>query len=113
MPAPLEELRKQRALLQQHLDWLNQKIADAEQRQAGQPTPHPVPPTATSTLPQIQATETVEALASDASSIEDIVPPHAHTPIDIDRLKLGCIGLVASAILFFLFLLFGLPYLID
>ncbi len=117
MPDPLEELLQQRALLQQHLDWLDRKIADTTKDQPPEPTATPsrqTDPRGTA-APQapLAKTDATESDLEGLADLEDLPPQYASTATDIERLKLGCIVFFAAAILLFLFLLFGLPFLIG
>ena len=94
MPDLIEELRQQRALLRQHLDWIDRKIDELDPVQAKKET---------AKTPELENSDTTE----------EILPEYTPSQINVDQLKLGCIALIAIAALLFLFLLFGLPYLIG
>ncbi len=113
----LEELHAQRKLIRQHLAWLDQKIARLEQDQqkyrpvakddapqAEQPAGTDSQKPAASSQTQQQPKETaVEPLTKYKSLVGD----------EIQRAKIGCLVLFVLSTALFLFLLFGLPYLIN
>ena len=142
MAQSLKELRAQRALIQQHLNWLDQQIAQADgdtsgtaETSGGTTTPlaaKPEPakradaPIATPTL------ETAKLKASDAAPTESpstpvieteekatpldylgVSGPQAPAQSDIAKAKIGCFVVFIGGTLLFLFLLFGLPYFLD
>ena len=127
MSEPLEELRAQRALIQQHLDWLDARIAVAEaDAPVGQPPSAPVeapegvlPAPKTATASPSTATPAPEEQAQ-APSADPAAPffdidqnTQSTSGSDIRRAQIGCLIIFAIGILGFLFLLFGLPYLVD
>jgi len=132
----LEELRAQRQLIQQHLEWLEQQIArlkheapDVTKSAAGRPAqpkmPHLQPP----------PTETARAIARGETNGQQEQPsarPPGAVPADqtndpftgfaspaapsgdpIRQAKIGCLVLFVLASGLFLFLLFGVPYLLE
>lgn len=105
----LDELRAQRALIRRHLDWLEAKIYSLENEAED---PGETPP------PIIEETE--PAAAPDAPTEEPSAPlpesPDAYRAPNSNQLmqaKMGCLVIFATGTLLFLFLLFGLPYLLD
>jgi hypothetical protein len=118
MSEPLEELRAQRALIQKHLDWLDAQIKSAEGL-VDQPTPstdQPVveaavgaPPTRT----QIIITEEDAPTSIETLGGFDEERHLATSTSDVKRAQIGCFLIFVVGILLFLFLLFGLPYLMD
>ena len=154
MSEPLEELRAQRALIQQHLDWLDARIAATEgsdseaqsqskeldeKPMAAHPAPAasaatkdtkespispepatkaavsmPASPTPAVTMAQAQAAKPTASIAELATPLFDIdEAAQISTTSDIRKAQIGCLVIFAIAILGFLFLLFGLPYLVD
>ena len=136
MAISLEELQQQRQQIQQHLEWLDAQIALAAQENSA-PTTKPAEaqqppqssPTATPPLPPGAQLYTppasdspphVEAQAKphteisnatlDSPSIESTYTPK--TQSEVFRAKVGCLAIFILAISLFLFLLFGLPYLL-
>lgn len=99
MKVPLEELLRQRALVQEHLNWLDKQISLAKgEQETSHPTAAATPSQpANATSPE----ETTLPLLPDKP--EEALPPYA---------KIGCIALGILFCLFFLFLIFVLPYLI-
>ncbi|WPJ94834.1 hypothetical protein SH580_15485 [Coraliomargarita algicola] len=128
MAITLEELKQQREQLQKHLDWLNAKIAELSPTTEGEPSPEPSkkqspppasspPPATTSTQSEPTTEPTTEPrqpndaeLAPPALDIESSYKPK--TQSEIQRAKIGCLLIFAFATALFLFLLFGLPYLL-
>ena len=133
MSDSLEELKAQRAAIALHLAWLDTIIASAES-DLKSPTDTvandaslPVSPGLSAAKPIAAAPTTSPPLASDAVKSEstDPVPTKlGETPPELDeyeqtqsseihRAKFGCVALFIFGCLFFLFLLFGLPYLLQ
>ena len=115
----LNELRAQRALLQKHLEWLDQKIAalDRKDEQATQ-----APDVASTKAPDDAVkkkveTENINDPSRPEAEDEDVDPEFGHYKApranEIHRAKIGCLVLFVLSTLLFLFLLFGLPYLMD
>ena len=106
-----EELRRQRDLVARHLAWLDTKIAEAEGTPApadavapqatAQSSPHAPPPT---TVNPESTPAAPELLGEDYRS---------STADQIRSAKVGCVLLTVGAIALFVFVLFGLPYLLD
>ena len=109
MSGSLEQLQAQRALIQQHLDWLDRQIEVAA---AAKHAPRSSEASAAS-LPPGQAADRPGDAAT-ASPPQPAPPPcRSHTSSELRRAKLGCLTIFTLASLLFIFLLFGLPYLID
>ena len=118
MSREIEELRAQRELIQKHLNWLDAQISDAEGIGSDNTSNLTEDVSKTSALakdapeqgikkPVVLDTPTnpdskIESLFMESSSISDV-----------KTAKIGCFIIFAAATLFFLFLLFGLPYLMD
>lgn len=115
----IEELRAQRNLIQKHLEWLDVQIQRAGKNQEasqsadaiGKASINPISADSkdqnlggTTALPYsaVEQNIPIEASFTNSSSISDI-----------KRVKIGCFAFFAVATLLFLFLLFGLPYLLD
>jgi len=132
MDEPLEELKRQRELIRRHLEWLDRRIAEADSEQASTPREsaddEPVSSPVASSIPATPPP------AAEAASLESEPASFAHDPVlqealraervqrddgllsglsDVDRAKYGCFILFAVGIGIFLFLLFGLPALMD
>ncbi|MGZ0657422.1 hypothetical protein ACWPKS_17625 [Coraliomargarita sp. W4R72] len=137
MAISLEELKQQRKQIQQHLEWLDAKISLASQESSDscdEPTearqtpespatakvPQLPPGAQLYTPPESDRPPAVEAKAephTEASkaelaspSIESTYKPK--TQSEVLRAKVGCLVIFVLAISLFLFLLFGLPYLL-
>ena len=113
----LEELRAQRDLVHKHLGWLDLQIDELEQVHLGKDTESPpsskrLPETKTRPL---EENENSDSDQSDTESEPDIAigAYKAPTGDDLIKAKIGCLALFVFGSLLFLFLLFGLPYLID
>jgi hypothetical protein len=126
MSEPLEELRAQRALIQKHLNWLDAQITHAESsgRESSQsPTPSTdeitskaaTEPVTVETPPVVSISEQTAPVSTVAKPIHDIdeFTPAGSNGSDLRRAQIGCLAFFAIVTLSFLFLLFGLPYLID
>lgn len=133
----LEELRAQRQLILKHLNWLDAQIASAENCGAQstgtalganiEAEPDATAPVSSKPEKPIQAqpldTPEAEAITPEAPSemsapegieIEEQIQSYAGQPRnDIQRAKVGCLLFFIGAISLFIFLLFGLPYLLD
>ena len=104
---PIEELRAQRTLIQNHLKWLDDQIRQAE---LTEPT-HPSPENHTQEKnPPEQAVDQTEPASVGSAETTFIQSSNAS---DIKTAQVGCLVLFAALTLLFLFLLFGLPYLLD
>lgn len=120
----LEELRAQRDLIQQHLNWLDAQIVSAEgsAKQAA-PSANQAPVAQSTTAPTPVEVPAVVATANSAP--QDLTAPAATTFIideehhlassksDIKGAQIGCLLFFVVGTLLFLFFLFGLPYLIN
>ena len=110
----LEELRQQRNVIRKHLDWLEQKISKLESGEEAddQPIaedaskPHKVAPFLHK---ETEAEKETEEKGSD-KELHRYKPP---TGDEVLRAKIGCLVLFVLSTTLFLFLLFGLPYLMD
>jgi hypothetical protein len=116
MPKPLEELHAQRALVKQHLEWLDRQIKAATHTTSGtactdSAESRPNQPAAT-TQPQPSPASAAVATETPIDAIKD-EPPLAAATSDLVRAKIGCLAIFGFATTLFLFFLFGLPYLID
>ena len=115
MSESIEELRAQRKLIQQHLDWLNAQIRQAENNSNGyQPDESAKTATSVSTDSRNRKITKTTAPVSDASIYSSIeagfMQPSSAS--DMRRVRIGCFFIFAVVILIFLFVLFGLPYLL-
>jgi hypothetical protein len=142
MDQSLEELRAQRASIKAHLDWLDQQIAAAEPQiaepQIAEPQPPGAEPPIAGAEPPIpespqnlqQEPESATARATHRTIPANEVAPIADAPIadvslelehilqsapttNIKRTQAGCLLIFVAAAALFIFLLFGLPYLLD
>jgi hypothetical protein len=107
MALSLEELKRQRAQIQKHLDWLDTAIAGLEAPKTGEGEPataKPAPPTE----PTNSSTETGEAKVPKVQ-IEGQVY-QSKTQDELRHARIGCFLFFLLGIVLFLFLLFGLPY---
>lgn len=120
---PLDELKKQRELIQKHLAWLDQEIAKQTSEPPNQSTKDAQP--AREKLKLVGATpgnnpetttrqETRHPFPEINETNElsnGVQPSQMHS--DIAKAKIGCVVIFVGAVGLFLFLLFGLPYFID
>lgn len=119
MDQSLEELRAQRELIRKHLEWIDRQLAAAETDKPNAPTSETTcPPEAPEASPvkTTQPTEKAKDTAPEESKVfvnDDPERLHAPAPVDLTRAKIGCLALFFLSSFLFLFLLFGLPYLMD
>ncbi|MEO0511071.1 MAG: hypothetical protein AAF065_14570 [Verrucomicrobiota bacterium] len=120
----LEELRTQRKLIQKHLEWIEKKIIELERRDEGSSTlpasletaeagPSSVEPSKNSTEETKIESARSEALLENSEEEQVLKAYQPPTGSDVARAKIGCLVLFFLSIALFLFLLFGLPYLLD
>lgn len=122
MSFDLNELRKQRDRIREHLAWLEKEIARAE----GQPEPKEAPPPAEETTakapvaPMASPTGvTAPAIATPAEDVRPETTPADHVPMEYSPnefgtgSKLGCILAAVAIMGLIVFLLFGLPFLLP
>lgn len=115
----LKELRAQRELILKHQEWLDQKIAALEKKEV---QAIKAPDEISTKTPDSAPAKVVETeKASEASPPrpepeeldKELGRYKAPTANKIQRAKIGCLVLFVLSSLLFLFLLFGLPYLMD
>lgn len=119
MDQSLEELRAQRELIRKHLEWIDRQLAAAETGKPNESTSGTdgsskatkASPTKTTPLPE--AADGTAPDESHTSVNDDPARLHAPAPVDLTRAKIGCLALFFLSSFLFLFLLFGLPYLMD
>lgn len=120
MSKSLEKLRAQRKLIQQHLEWLDEQIKDAEALGCAGDDAHllvkpsgDTPVSANQYTPQ--TTGKSSAPSSTMTTNDAIEEPFIQysSGTDIQRVKTGCIIFFAAITLLFLFFLFVFPYLLD
>jgi hypothetical protein len=127
----LDELRAQRELIRKHLEWLDARISEQEGKEELQPgEPHSI--VATEADDDSQSDSKLKAVDGNSDSpgtteehtditapIEDLEKDEGFpaykgaTGDDLLRAKIGCLVLFVLSTVLFLFLLFGLPYLLD
>ena len=119
MSKSIEELSAQRKLIQQHLDWLDAQIqqANADETVRYQ----------TGEAAKISSAKPVPKNSRNQESMETTVPysnVNTYDPIEaglmkssnaseIHRAQIGCFVIFTAVTLLFLFVLFVLPYLLD
>jgi len=105
-----EELRRQRQVIQQHLDWIDDKLGQLDMEKPEAPTipeaPKPVP---LSELPVKQAEAGPDLHLESSLPREYLEGPKNSA----DTAKIGCILIFVIVTLIPLFVLFGLPYLLE
>ncbi|MFP4165620.1 MAG: hypothetical protein ACLFUF_00445 [Opitutales bacterium] len=124
----LDGLRAQRKLVQEHLDWLDRRIEEAERTEpAGRPLS-----TARRSGEDVTADSIEESASADketgTATNEDSAAASSHerspglsdteeavfaskANLEVRRLQIGCFLIFLGATAIFLLLLFGLPYL--
>lgn len=119
----LAELRAQRELIRKHLEWLDQQIGDRQtdaRESAGHTeddkkltpdTPHSTEAPVVDIAQEIKLEEPGNKADDEAENwFSSYKAPSGD---DILKAKIGCFVLFALGSLLFLFLLFGLPYLMN
>jgi hypothetical protein len=112
MPAPdrLAELQRQRALIQQHLAWLDREIAAAERRPIAAPSdaPQALPsPAVPSALPAGRDATTAELEAE----AEAVMAEYRLSSTDVQRdVRRGCFIYAAAGFLLFVAVVAGLYF---
>lgn len=123
MPKEIEDLRAQRELIQKHLNWLDAQISNAEAEGrigSGDNTSNLAETVSkTSALAKDASEQSIgrqpvilDTLTNSDGRIEGIFMESSSIS-DVKNAKIGCFIIFAAATLLFLFLLFGLPYLMD
>lgn len=118
----LKELRQQRNLVQQHLEWLDREIAEL---QADAPRQQPKSPAATSDERTNTSQPTKSAPSAVPSAVESTPTKATNTDTDAyvealleqekyptNNIGFGCVFMGVLFIILVLFVLFVLPYLI-
>lgn len=123
MSEPLDELRAQRLLIQKHLSWLDQQIRLAEDNQAEHPccatTSASIETTSDKEFPSKHDSSEQLLARSDVTQAELTNEYSAHhyvgsgTSKQLRDAKIGCLAIFIILTALFLFLLFGLPYLLH
>jgi len=123
MSEPLDELRAQRLLIQKHLSWLDRQIRLAEDNQAEHPcsatTSASIETKGDKRLPSkrdggeqlLSQSEVTQAELTKEYSTEHYVGSGASK--QLRDAKIGCFAIFLILTALFLFLLFGLPYLLH
>jgi hypothetical protein len=115
----LEELRTQRELIRKHLQWLDAQIDDltAEKKSPDESKTHDLDQVREVPTDKIQSAEPPKPSEHDKAGDElpldeTLAGYQAPATSDLTKIKVGCLVLLILSVLGFLFLLFGLPYLI-
>ncbi len=111
MKFTLQELLKQKSLLDNHLAWLNSKIEELKNES---PEKSETTPGAAPTEPSVETVKTVETITPIASGeytvAKTIAQQYQATQSgESPMMKVGCIAVVIGICLFFLFAIFILP----
>jgi len=125
MAISLEELKRQREQIQKHLEWLDAKIAELAPNEAEAPKAEvtaevlPSLPEGAELFTPPTPDESVEVATEELKPSIPMVEPDpgaptykAKTQSEVMRAKAGCFVLFILGTALFLFLLFGLPYLL-
>lgn len=121
MSQSIEELHAQRKLIQKHLDWLDQQIREAEAKgsvsrlDVSDKRPETSVPETVAVDPQrIERAGDAESdlTETDYGTIDERLMESSNVS-EIKQAQVGCLIFFAAITLLFLFLLFGLPYLLD
>lgn len=123
----LAELRAQRELIRKHLEWLDQQIGnivdnagESPDAETNENAPSPNSTQASEPAEDEPATKLKAEVDDEASEPQTENNPEswfssykAPSGDDIIKAKIGCFVLFILSTLLFLFLLFGLPYLMN
>ncbi|MGB0409200.1 MAG: hypothetical protein ACPGIC_04320 [Opitutales bacterium] len=113
----LKELRAQRELIRKHLGWIGRQIAELEANIRAEGGQAAEAASQTEEPAKHQSTPTKEPSKGGIRPEEAYVQsPRAYPPDkgnEVLRVKIGCLVLFVLSTALFLFLLFGLPYLLD
>ena len=117
MASLLEELKQQREQIQKHLAWIDAKIAELSKKDEGEESDKNVASTATAQecVARTEPPSPPEANNEEPLPYEpnlDASAYKAKTQSELHRAKIGCLVLFVLGCALFLFLLFGLPYLL-
>ena len=126
MAISLEELKRQREQIQQHLAWLDAKIAELDKTEGDEPVkteaaPLESPkPEVSTDAPEETSEDTAKETTAEPEAKPAVLEPDPNAPVykaktqgELRRAQIGCVALFALSTALFLFLLFGLPYLLD
>ncbi len=115
MDKRLEELRKQRDLIQQHLDWIDRQLAQADNRTSTEAPQSNEPQDTEPLTPETKNSGEAPPESSSETAHIDVELERMAPPLhnDVFKAKIGCLALFILGVGGFLFLLFGLPYLLD
>jgi hypothetical protein len=102
----IEELQRQRALLLDHLAWLEREIAASGGRPAGT-----APPRSVVAPPKVPVTTPAIAVGSDAADPDSMLRQFAAEPENPAKVRYGCIAAFVSGLLLISVALFGIYYL--
>jgi hypothetical protein len=95
MPRDVDELLRQRRLIQEHLAWLDREIAKLEKGTVVEPQLTPGPPP-----PLIQAPPAAGTKPSENSEADEILTQYQQTPKNLEGdVKRGCITAVVALLL--------------
>ena len=119
----IRELKEQQALIRRHLDWLEHRLARLEDPPnatslrenppataigpSGSLPPDPPPATPATPAPPVPPSPA----SPESTPAEEVYLRPESGDLD-SRARVGCIALLILSLAIFLFLLFGLPYLI-
>lgn len=123
MSQSIAEFHAQRALIQQHLDWLDAQIKRAESTtETGQQCTNQssiddstttIVAAAAATSPPVETADASQTMHIEPIAEVDKMWRAGTNSLDLKHVQFGCITLFVITTLLFLFLLFGLPYLVD
>lgn len=118
-----EELLRQKALLQEHLRWLEEKLAECPDTPSSgtpgpkppataEPAPHPAK-TSVPAPPPAALKATPPATASPPDEADNILRQYRHASMTPRQAQFGCIGIGVLLAALGLFIFLGLPYLLK
>lgn len=113
MASLLEELKQQREQIKKHLDWLDRKIAELSKGEVDKGSEKNVAPPLSENDPAAKPPEEAKNKAVPYVPDPDAPAYKEKTQGELRRAQFGCLALFILSTALFLFLLFGLPYLLP
>lgn len=113
MASLLEELKQQREQIKKHLEWLDRKIAELSKGDVNESAENSAVPLPPENDPETKPLEEAKNKSSSFEPDPDAPTYKESTQGELRRGQFGCLALFILSCALFLFLLFGLPYLLP
>lgn len=108
-----EELKQQREQIKKHLDWLDHRIAELSKSEVAKGSEKNAAPPPTQSDPVAKPPEEAKNKAVPYLPDPDAPAYKEKNQGELRRAQFGCLALFILSTALFLFLLFGLPYLLP